>query len=62
VDGLKRALLAAIRAEPADLQRRMRAMRRRVADYDVGRWAENFLTALRNDEAGEVPEEADLLA
>ncbi|GAA2735941.1 trehalose-6-phosphate synthase [Actinocorallia aurantiaca] len=62
VDGLKRTLLAAIRAEPADLQRRMRAMRRRVADYDVGRWAENFLTALRNDEAGEVPEEADLLS
>ena len=62
VDGLKRTLLAAIRAEPADLQRRMRAMRRRVADYDVGRWAESFLTALRNDEAGEVPEEADLLA
>ncbi|WP_425544117.1 alpha,alpha-trehalose-phosphate synthase (UDP-forming) [Actinocorallia libanotica] len=69
VDGLKRTLLAAIRGEPLDLQRRMRAMRRRVVDYDVGRWAETFLGALYDeggaesaDEAAETAEAAEPLA
>ncbi|RAY16086.1 trehalose-6-phosphate synthase [Actinomadura craniellae] len=46
IDGLKRSLLAAIRAEPEDVARRMRAMRRRVTQHDVDRWAQDFLTAL----------------
>ncbi|MDH2424293.1 trehalose-6-phosphate synthase [Sphaerisporangium sp. TRM90804] len=46
VDGLKRQMVAGMRATPHDLSRRMRAMRRRVATYDVDRWAGEFLTAL----------------
>jgi trehalose 6-phosphate synthase len=30
----------------AERRRRMRALRRRVAHYDVGRWARTFLGAL----------------
>ncbi|GAA3128427.1 trehalose-6-phosphate synthase [Planomonospora alba] len=46
VDGLKRTMLAAMRATPHDLSRRMRSLRRRVATYDVDHWAREFLTAL----------------
>jgi Trehalose-6-phosphate synthase len=46
VDGLKRAMLAAARATPDELARRMRSMRRRVATYNVDRWANDFLSAL----------------
>jgi trehalose 6-phosphate synthase len=46
IDGLKQTLLTAMRTEPDDLARRMRAMRRRVSQYDVNRWAREFLTAL----------------
>ncbi len=48
IDGLKHTLLQAMHAEPADLKRRMRALRRRVAEYDVNRWADDFLNALRD--------------
>ncbi|GAB2833338.1 trehalose-6-phosphate synthase [Actinocorallia aurea] len=48
VDGLKRALLDAVRADARDVQRRMRAMRRRVVDNDVSRWASEFLARLRS--------------
>jgi trehalose 6-phosphate synthase len=61
IDGMKRTLLAAIRGEPLDLQRRMRAMRRRVVDNDVGRWAERFLSALYDESGQTVPEEAEQL-
>jgi trehalose 6-phosphate synthase len=46
VEGLKRAMLAAARATPDELARRMRSMRRRVATYNVDRWANDFLSAL----------------
>ena len=46
VEDLKRQMLAAMRATPHELSRRMRTMRRRVATYDVDRWASEFLTAL----------------
>ncbi|WP_214320244.1 alpha,alpha-trehalose-phosphate synthase (UDP-forming) [Nonomuraea sediminis] len=46
VEGVKRTMLSAIRATPHELARRMRTMRRRVATYDVDRWASEFLTAL----------------
>ncbi|ROO84459.1 trehalose 6-phosphate synthase [Actinocorallia herbida] len=48
VDGLKRILLEAVRADSRDLQKRMRAMRRRVVDNDVARWASEFLARLRS--------------
>ena len=46
IDGMKQRLLQAMHAEPADQHRRMRSMRRRVLDYDVDRWAGDFLQAL----------------
>jgi trehalose 6-phosphate synthase len=49
IDGLKQGLLAAMRAEPVELARRMRTMRRRVIEHDVDQWAKNFLAALEND-------------
>ncbi|MFC7715209.1 alpha,alpha-trehalose-phosphate synthase (UDP-forming) [Nonomuraea recticatena] len=48
VEGLKRTMLAAMRATPHEVARRMRTMRRRVSTYDVDRWASEFLTALES--------------
>ncbi|MFC5829009.1 alpha,alpha-trehalose-phosphate synthase (UDP-forming) [Nonomuraea insulae] len=48
VEDVKRQMLAAMRATPHELARRMRTMRRRVATYDVDRWASEFLTALES--------------
>ncbi|MFG2077697.1 trehalose 6-phosphate synthase [Nonomuraea maritima] len=48
VEDVKRQMLAAMRATPHELARRMRTMRRRVATYDVDRWANEFLTALES--------------
>lgn len=46
IDGLKEAMLAALRSSPAEQGRRMRSMRRRIIEHDVDRWAQDFLTAL----------------
>ncbi|MFI0418344.1 trehalose-6-phosphate synthase [Spongiactinospora sp. 9N601] len=46
VDGLKRAMVAGMRSTPHELARRMRSLRRRVATYNVDRWAGEFLQAL----------------
>jgi trehalose 6-phosphate synthase len=46
INGMKAQMLAAYRAEPRDLTRRMRAMRKTVADNDVAHWASAFLTDL----------------
>ncbi|GLW07742.1 trehalose-6-phosphate synthase [Microtetraspora sp. NBRC 13810] len=50
VDGLKRAMLAGMRSTPHELARRMRTLRRRVATYNVDRWAGDFLRALERPE------------
>ena len=46
VDGLKQALLAALRAPEDELRRRMRQMRAHVREHDVTCWARDFLAAL----------------
>ena len=46
IAGLKAAILAAMRADPRDARRRMRAMRRYVFRHDVQRWARDYLDAL----------------
>jgi len=46
INGLKAALTAALEGSPRELQRRMRPMRRQVADNDIGRWASQFLDDL----------------
>ena len=46
IDGTKTAIMRAIGMEPRERRRRMRALRRRVLDHDVQRWAKDFLDAL----------------
>ena len=47
INGMKATILEAIDADPRELQRRMKAMRKTVADHDVNDWATSFLDALR---------------
>ncbi len=46
IDGMKEQVVDAVRMSPSQRRRRMRALRRRVAAHDVGRWAQSFLGAL----------------
>jgi trehalose 6-phosphate synthase len=46
IEGVKQTILRAIHASDDERRRRMRAMRKRVADHDVQRWASRFLDAL----------------
>ena len=46
IDGMKTVIRQALDADPRDKQRRMRAMRKRVQENDVRRWADAFLSAL----------------
>jgi len=46
INGMKTALREAYDADPKEIGRRMRAMRKTVRDYDVARWARRFLEEL----------------
>ncbi|WP_459971428.1 alpha,alpha-trehalose-phosphate synthase (UDP-forming) [Nocardioides pyridinolyticus] len=46
INGMKSALLEASRAEPKEITRRMKAMRKTVTQHDVAAWAQSFLTEL----------------
>jgi len=46
IAGMKDAIMRASQINPAEARRRMRALRRRVMEYDITRWADNFLTHL----------------
>ena len=48
IEGLKQTIMRAIETPDKDKRRLMRAMRRRVADHDVQRWAHRFLENLAN--------------
>ena len=52
IDGMKSAMLKAMRSERRDLRRRMKAMRRQVVEHDIARWADEFLAELRQVPAG----------
>jgi trehalose 6-phosphate synthase len=52
IAGLKDAIVRAAEIGPAEARRRMRALRRRVKEYDIARWADTFLAALEGDTAG----------
>ena len=52
VDGLKETLLRAMDADPADLDRRMSAMRAHLSEHDIVAWARAYLTTL--DRTGRV--------
>jgi trehalose 6-phosphate synthase len=49
INGLRNSMLAAMDAEPRQLSRRMRAMRRQVREHDIDYWADSFLTDLRSE-------------
>ncbi len=51
INGMKSAILDAVNASPKELGRRMRTMRRTVADHDVKDWASSYLKALSETEA-----------
>ena len=46
IEGLKQTIMAAIQAPKDQRRRRMKALRRRVSDHDVQRWAARYLQAL----------------
>jgi trehalose 6-phosphate synthase len=46
INGMKQAILTAMHAEPKELARRMKAMRKTVAEHDVKDWAAQFLKVL----------------
>jgi len=46
IEGLKQTIMAAIQAPADQRRRRMKALRRRVSDHDVQRWAARYLEAL----------------
>jgi trehalose 6-phosphate synthase len=48
INGMKAALLDAYRAEPKELGRRMRAMRKQIRQHDVKAWAASFMTELED--------------
>ncbi|MGV1007976.1 MAG: alpha,alpha-trehalose-phosphate synthase (UDP-forming) [Dermatophilaceae bacterium] len=52
IDGLKSAMLAALRMPAREQRRRMKAMRKRVLAHDVARWAQSFLDDLRSEDRG----------
>ncbi len=48
INGMKAQMLAAARAEPKELARRMRGLRKTVAENDVANWADAFLVDLES--------------
>jgi len=46
IEGLKDAIMAAVNMPAAERKRRMRALRRRVREFDVAKWSESFLAEL----------------
>lgn len=46
INGMKAALMDAYAAEPKELARRMRAMRKTVRQHDVNAWAASFMSGL----------------
>jgi len=46
IEGLKRAMLAAVHMSRAERRARMRALRKKVLTHDVERWSRDFLGAL----------------
>jgi trehalose 6-phosphate synthase len=50
IAGLKNQLLRALRAEPEERAKRMRAMRRHLVRNDLEHWASSFFAALQAQE------------
>ncbi len=56
IDGVKAAIVRAVQISPREAQRRMRAMRRRVSEHDVARWASTFLKVTGSAALPQLPE------
>jgi len=56
IEGLKDAIVRAAGTGPAEARRRMRAMRKRVFEHDVARWAADFLDTLGGAQPAQEPE------
>jgi trehalose 6-phosphate synthase len=54
IDGLKDAIMQAVEMPRAERRKRMRALRKRVRENDVGHWSREFLHTLA--EAGDAAE------
>lgn len=52
IDSLKATITQAMSMDRRSARRRMTALRRRVLEHDVARWATDFLTTLRGDRKG----------
>jgi trehalose 6-phosphate synthase len=50
INGMKATIVRAMQAEPRELARRMKAMRKTVAEHDVKDWAKRFLAVLAQAE------------
>jgi trehalose 6-phosphate synthase len=60
IAGVKSQLVRALRVEPAEAAKRMRAMRRHLFRNDLDHWANSFVEALRGDaHAGDRKAERD---
>ena len=57
IDGMKDAIMRAIEMPSAEQGRRMRALRKRVIEYDVARWSRSFLAALDGAKAAKARRE-----
>ena len=55
IEGMKDAIVRAANTSPAEARRRMRAMRRRVREHDVARWAASFLDSLSKAPGADQP-------
>jgi trehalose 6-phosphate synthase len=55
IEGMKDAIVRAANTSPAEARRRMRAMRRRVREHDVARWAASFLDSLNEAPGADRP-------
>jgi trehalose 6-phosphate synthase len=53
IAGVKSQLVRALRTEPDEAARRMRAMRRHLAKNDLEHWAGSFFDALRGQASGQ---------
>ncbi len=52
INALKDSIMRALTMPPREQTRRMRALRRRVLEHDVTRWASEFLSALGHQRSG----------
>nr|WP_208402794.1 trehalose-6-phosphate synthase [Lysinibacter cavernae] len=58
IEGLKDAIVQAVTMPVSEQEKRMRSLRRRVAEYDVARWSRSFLNALEESHARRLVAEA----